>query len=70
MQKQSPIKINQILKAKKIYFSSREKEVLKLIALGYTQKENIKLNHISIKTVRYYKTRIMEKLGIKKNLTL
>lgn len=46
--------------------SPREKEVLKFIALGYTQKEISNELYISIKTVDTYKTRIMEKLGIKK----
>jgi two-component system, NarL family, response regulator NreC len=46
--------------------SPREKEVLKFIALGYTQKEISTELFISIKTVDTYKTRIMEKIGAKK----
>ncbi|OIJ11599.1 DNA-binding response regulator [Anaerobacillus arseniciselenatis] len=46
--------------------SAREKEVLKFIALGYTQKEISTELFISIKTVDTYKTRIMEKIGAKK----
>ncbi len=46
--------------------SVREKEVLKYIALGFTQKEISKELYISIKTVDTYKTRIMEKIGAKK----
>lgn len=46
--------------------SPREKEVLKYIALGYTQKEISTELFISIKTVDTYKTRIMEKIGASK----
>lgn len=46
--------------------SPREKEVLKFIALGYTQKEISAELFISIKTVDTYKTRIMEKIGAKR----
>lgn len=48
------------------FLSPREKEVLKFIALGYTQKEISAELFISIKTVDTYKTRIMEKIGAKK----
>ncbi|MFO1441841.1 response regulator transcription factor [Bacillus sp. Bva_UNVM-123] len=43
--------------------SPRETEVLKLIALGYTQKEIGEKLFLSPKTVDTYKTRIMEKIG-------
>lgn len=49
--------------------SPREKEVLKFIALGYTQKEISAELFISIKTVDTYKTRIMEKIGARENRT-
>ncbi|MED4354485.1 response regulator transcription factor [Schinkia azotoformans] len=50
--------------------SQREKEVLKYIALGYTQKEIADTLSVSIKTVETYKTRIMEKTGAEKRSML
>lgn len=54
----------------KSQLSQRETEVLKLIALGYTQKEIGEELFISTKTVETYKTRIMEKLGETKRSAL
>ncbi len=45
--------------------SDREKEVLKLIAEGYTSKQIADLLTISVKTVMAHRTNIMEKLGIR-----
>lgn len=45
--------------------SERESEVLRLIAHGYTNKEIAAQLGISVKTVETYKTRSMEKLGLK-----
>jgi two-component system response regulator NreC len=42
--------------------SDREKDVLRLIAWGYSNKEIATKLRISVKTVEYYKTRSMEKL--------
>lgn len=53
-----------------ITFSQREKEVLKYIALGYTQKEISNELYISIKTVDTYKSRVMDKIGSKKKSAL
>ncbi|OIJ12539.1 DNA-binding response regulator [Anaerobacillus alkalilacustris] len=50
--------------------SPREREVLKYIALGYTQKEISTELFISIKTVDTYKARIMEKIDAKKKSNL
>lgn len=50
--------------------SQREIEVLKYIALGYTQKEIADEIDVSIKTVETYKTRIMEKTGANKRSML
>lgn len=50
--------------------SQRETEVLRLIALGHTQKEIGEELFISTKTVETYKTRIMEKLGETKRSAL
>lgn len=46
--------------------SSREREVLKLLARGYSLKEIGDKLYLSIKTVDTYKTRIMEKLNFTK----
>ncbi len=50
--------------------SSRETEVLKLTALGYTNKEIAVTLVISTKTVESYKVRIMNKLGLSKRSEL
>ncbi len=44
--------------------SDREKQVLKLVAEGYTHKEVADMLHISAKTVIAHQTNIGEKLGI------
>lgn len=44
--------------------TDREKQVLKLIAEGYTNKEMAELLYISVKTVMGHRTNIMEKLNI------
>lgn len=54
----------------KPHLSQRETEVLKLIALGYTQREISEELFVSIKTVETYKTRIMEKIGATKRSRL
>ncbi|HHV64916.1 MAG TPA: response regulator transcription factor [Peptococcaceae bacterium] len=46
--------------------TDREKEVLKLIALGHTNKEIAETLMISVKTVESHKTRIMEKINCQK----
>lgn len=45
--------------------SEREKEVLRKVALGYTNKEIAADLDISVKTVETHKTHIMEKLSLK-----
>ena len=45
--------------------TSREIEVLMLVAYGHTNKEIAAKLHLSVKTVEGHKTRINEKLGIK-----
>jgi DNA-binding NarL/FixJ family response regulator len=45
--------------------SERESDVLRLIARGFTNKEIASQLGISVKTVETYKTRSMEKLGLK-----
>jgi DNA-binding CsgD family transcriptional regulator len=44
--------------------TDREKEILKLIAEGHTNKEIAELLFISVKTVIGHRTNIMEKLNI------
>lgn len=45
--------------------TEREKEILSLIAKGYSNKEISELLIISIKTVESHKSNVMEKLGLK-----
>ncbi|HEY1189770.1 MAG TPA: response regulator transcription factor [Gemmata sp.] len=45
--------------------SDRETEVVRLIALGYSNKEIASRLKLSVKTVETYKTRSMEKLGVR-----
>ncbi|MDG5786097.1 response regulator transcription factor [Evansella sp. AB-P1] len=61
---------NMTKKEKEVILSPREREVLKYIALGYTQKEISNELFISIKTVDTYKSRIMDKIGTKKKSML
>jgi DNA-binding NarL/FixJ family response regulator len=44
--------------------SDREKQILKLIAEGYTMQQTADMLSLSIKTVMTHRTNIMEKLGI------
>jgi two-component system, NarL family, response regulator NreC len=44
--------------------SERERETLKLVALGYSNKEIAEQLYLSVKTVETYKARIMEKLDV------
>lgn len=50
--------------------SEREREVLKLIALGHTAKEVADKLSLSPKTVETYRTRIMEKLNLQSRVDL
>ena len=44
--------------------SEREREVLRLLALGHTNQEIAKLLYISIRTAETHRARIMQKLGL------
>jgi two-component system response regulator NreC len=44
--------------------SFREQEVLRLIALGHSNREIAEMLHLSVKTVETYKARTMEKLDL------
>lgn len=50
--------------SEEISLSSREKDVLRFLALGYTQREIGDSLHISEKTVETYKSRLLAKLGM------
>ena len=50
--------------------SEREAEVVRLIALGYSNKEIAARLRLSVKTVETYKTRSMEKLGVKSRVDI
>ena len=50
--------------------SDREAEVLRLIALGYSNKEIAAQLNISVKTVETYKSRSMEKLGLRSRVDI
>jgi two-component system response regulator NreC len=43
--------------------TGREREVLQLLALGYTNKEIAEQLHISVRTVESHRTRVMQKLS-------
>jgi DNA-binding NarL/FixJ family response regulator len=50
--------------------SEREAEVFKLVALGYRNSEIAEMLHLSVKTVETYKTRLMQKLGLRSRAAL
>ena len=45
--------------------SPRERQVLQLIAEGKTSADAAKLLYLSVKTVETYRSRLMQKLGLK-----
>jgi len=50
--------------------SDREVEVLRLVALGYANKEIAARLDLSVKTIETYKARSMEKLGLKSRVDI
>ena len=50
--------------------SDREAEVLRLIALGYANKEIASQLDLSVKTVETFKTRSMEKMGLRSRVDI
>jgi len=44
--------------------SSRQREILQLVAEGHTSKEIAGVLNVSVKTVEYHKARLMERLGL------
>jgi two-component system response regulator NreC len=50
--------------------SQREREVLELVAYGYTNREIASRLHVSPKSVETYRSRVLEKLGLKSRADL
>ena len=50
--------------------SQREREVLRLVALGYTNRQIADRLFLSVKTVETYRARVMEKLNLKSRAAL
>jgi DNA-binding NarL/FixJ family response regulator len=50
--------------------SPREREVLRFVALGYTNQEIADRLSISVKTIETYRARLMEKLNLKSRSAL
>ncbi len=65
----SPNKQNQEGKKAKP-LSEREREVLRLLALGHTNQEIADILCVSVKTVETYRARVMEKLDMRKRAEL
>lgn len=52
------------------HLSDRQREVLQMLAEGQSMKEIAYILHISIRTVRFHKYKMMDELGIKTNSEL
>lgn len=50
--------------------SPREKEVLRLVALGYTNRQVADRLFLSVKTIETYRSRLVEKLGLRSRSAL
>jgi DNA-binding NarL/FixJ family response regulator len=50
--------------------SSREREVLTLLARGHTNQESARLLYLSVKTIETYRARIADKLGLRSRADL
>jgi two-component system response regulator NreC len=50
--------------------SPREEEVLRLVALGYTNQQAADMLYLSVKTVETYRARLMAKLGLRNRAEL
>ena len=50
--------------------SDREKEVLQLIALGYTNRQVADQLYLGVKTIETYRARVMDKLGLRSRSAL
>jgi two-component system response regulator NreC len=54
----------------KSHLSPREEEVLRLVALGYTNQQAADMLYLSVKTVETYRARLMAKLGLRNRAEL
>ncbi|TLY20451.1 MAG: response regulator transcription factor [Nitrospirae bacterium] len=45
--------------------TARQREVLQLVAEGRSLKEIANILHVSVKTVEFHKSRIMDRLGVR-----
>ena len=50
--------------------SDREKEVLQLIALGFTNRQVADQLYLGVKTIETYRARVMDKLGLRSRSAL
>jgi DNA-binding CsgD family transcriptional regulator len=50
--------------------TTRQRQVLRLVAKGHTMKETAELLNVKPTTVAFHKHRIMEKYGLKRNADL
>ena len=60
----------QVDKGSKPQLSPREEEVLRLVALGYTNQQAADMLYLSIKTVETYRARLMAKLDLRNRAEL
>jgi DNA-binding NarL/FixJ family response regulator len=52
---------------RKRVLTARQREVLKLLAEGWTMKEVAEALHVTPRTIAFHKYRIMEEFGLKTN---
>jgi DNA-binding NarL/FixJ family response regulator len=65
-----PAKPSRVAEPSGASLSDREAEVLRLIALGFANKEIASQLDLSVKTVETFKTRSMEKLGLRSRVDI
>jgi len=65
-----PAKPSRVAESKVAVLSDREAEVIQLIALGFANKEIAAQLELSVKTVETFKTRSMEKLGLRSRVDI
>lgn len=66
----NPVRRNLKLKPALMDLTSRQREVLQLVAEGRSTKDIATLLNVSVKTVEFHKTRLMEQLGLHSTLAL
>jgi len=70
LNQQSPAAVSQQSDERWSMLSEREAEVFRLVALGHRNGEIAEMLHLSVKTVETYKSRMMEKLGMRSRAAL